>query len=110
QIAMTGSKSASPTRPREIRRFCVRAGVSLALIALMLWAYDWRQIIGKLALLTPAFVLFAWAYYAICQWVSAYRWRMLLRAKGVDVPTARLFVFYMVGMFANNFMPGGLGG
>jgi uncharacterized protein (TIRG00374 family) len=107
---MTDRKPASSTRPKEIRRFCVRAVVSLALIALMLWAYDWRQILGKLALLTPAFVLFAWAYYAICQWVSAYRWRVLLRPKGVDVPTARLFVFYMVGMFANNFMPGGLGG
>ncbi|MBN9560597.1 MAG: flippase-like domain-containing protein [Alphaproteobacteria bacterium] len=88
----------------------MRAVVSLVLIALMLWAYDWRQIIGKLTLLTPTFVLFAWAYYAICQWLSAYRWRVLLRAKGVDVPTVRLFVFYMVGMFANNFMPGGLGG
>lgn len=107
---MTGHEPAPSTRSRKIRQFCVRAVVSLVLIALMLWAYDWRQIIGKLTLLTPTFVLFAWAYYAICQWLSAYRWRVLLRAKGVDVPTVRLFVFYMVGMFANNFMPGGLGG
>jgi len=107
---MSEPKTAPSTRLREIRRFGLRAIVSVALIALMLWAYDWRAIIGKLAHLTPAFVLFAWVYYAICQWISAYRWRVLLRAKGMDVPTARLFVFYMVGMFANNFLPGGLGG
>ncbi len=95
---------------QAIRSFALRAVVSAALIGVMLWAYDWREILGRLAHLSPWFVLFAWVYYAACQWLSAYRWRVLLRAKGVDIATGKLFSFYMVGMFANNFLPGGLGG
>ena len=76
----------------------------------MLWIYDPREIFRKIAHLSIWFVLFAWAFYAFCQLVSAYRWKLLLNAKGVDLPISRLFILYMMGMFVNNFLPGGLGG
>jgi uncharacterized protein (TIRG00374 family) len=73
-------------------------------------ATDLQNILGRLDRLSLRFVLFAWAYYSVCQYLSAYRWQLFLKAKGITVPLNKLFSFYMVGMFANNFMPSTLGG
>ncbi|HLG13512.1 MAG TPA: lysylphosphatidylglycerol synthase transmembrane domain-containing protein [Blastocatellia bacterium] len=40
-------------------------------------------------------------------WLMAYRWGVILRVRGVPIPTARLFVYYLVGIFFMNFVPGG---
>ncbi len=108
---MTGNPKAKGTeRAAAVRTFALRAALSAAVVALMLWIYDPREIFRKIEHLSIGFVLFAWAFYALCQLISAYRWRMLLSVKGVDLSLMRLFVFYMIGMFVNNFLPGGLGG
>ena len=41
--------------------------------------------------LPPAFIGFAWFFYASCQGISAFRWQLFLTAKGVHVPLGRLF-------------------
>ena len=108
---MTGNPKAKGTeRAAAVRTFALRAVLSAAVVGLMLWIYDPREIFRKIEHLSIGFVLFAWAFYALCQLVSAYRWRMLLSVKGVDLSLMRLFIFYMIGMFVNNFLPGGLGG
>ncbi len=108
---MTGNPKANGTeRASAARTFALRAALSAAVIGLMLWIYDPREIFRKIEHLSIGFILFAWAFYAFCQLISAYRWKLLLSAKGVDLPIMRLFMFYMIGMFVNNFLPGGLGG
>jgi glycosyltransferase 2 family protein len=104
-----------PRAPRSGRlaavlRLALRAGVSAGLLLLVLWMSDWRLIVAKLTMLSPAFVLFAWLYYGGLQYLSAYRWKLLLSARGAQEPVGRLFALYMIGMFANNFLPSGLGG
>ncbi|MBI4216630.1 MAG: flippase-like domain-containing protein [Chloroflexi bacterium] len=42
--------------------------------------------------------------------VSAYKWGLLLAAQGTPVSTPRLFVYYLVGLFFNNFLPSNIGG
>jgi len=42
--------------------------------------------------------------------VGALRWHIYLTAAGVDLPTAGAVRAYLIGMFANNFMPTQLGG
>ena len=41
---------------------------------------------------------------------SAYRWRILIRAQGDDVPLSFLVKSYLVGTFFNNFLPTRFGG
>ena len=50
------------------------------------------------------------AITALCQLLSSYRWQLFLTAKRIQVSLPRLFSFYMIGMFLNNFMPGAVGG
>jgi uncharacterized protein (TIRG00374 family) len=71
---------------------------------------SFHDVANNLRRVSVAFVIFAWCFYALSQWISAYRWQILLRARNVEVPLSELFSFYMIGMFVNNFMPGSIGG
>lgn len=41
---------------------------------------------------------------------GSYRWGMLLAAQGVKLSRVSVFMYYMVGMFFNNFLPSTVGG
>jgi glycosyltransferase 2 family protein len=84
--------------------------ISALLIGYLLFLADGNRLMERLVGLSPWFVLLAAAYYGVCQWLSAWRWQILLGAKGIHVPIGRLFNFYLIGMFFNNFLPGGFGG
>jgi len=88
----------------------VRVGFSLAFLGVALWICDWRKVAADIGSLPLIFVLFAWGFYALTQFVSALRWQALLRAKSVEASVGRLFLLYIVGMFANSILPSGLGG
>lgn len=88
----------------------LKAAVSAGLLAYLFSVADIEQFVDRIRGLPPVFVVFGWVYYAVCQWLSAWRWQCILRAERVRVPVRKLFNFYMVGMFLNNFIPGGLGG
>jgi uncharacterized protein (TIRG00374 family) len=102
--------SASPSRSRTWLQLLGRLAVSGALLGYLLLKLDVQEVIAHLAALTPGLVVLAWGYYAACQLLSSYRWQILLAARGIHVPLLRLFSFYMIGMFLNNFMPGAVGG
>jgi uncharacterized protein (TIRG00374 family) len=40
-------------------------------------------------------------------WLMAYRWRVILGARGHKISTTSLFVYYLIGTFFSNFVPGG---
>jgi uncharacterized protein (TIRG00374 family) len=84
--------------------------ISLSLLAYLIYLSETEQLLEKLKMLSVGFILTAWIYYALCQLLSAYRWQLFLSAKEIHVPLHRLFGFYMVGMFLNNFIPGAVGG
>jgi hypothetical protein len=48
--------------------------------------------------------------YVIVEVIAAVRWRMLLRVQGVDLGIFRLAGLFLIGMFYNQFLPGGTGG
>lgn len=97
-------------RLKKTLGFIVKLLISAGLLAYLFSVADIDQFVGRIASLGPEFVVFGWVYYAVCQWISAYRWQLFLVAEGASVSVYRLFKFYMVGMFLNNFIPGGLGG
>jgi uncharacterized protein (TIRG00374 family) len=40
-------------------------------------------------------------------WLMAYRWNLILSARGRSFKTRMLFVYYLIGIFFTNFVPGG---
>lgn len=52
-------------------------------------------------------------FFLICvsnMWLSSSRWKLLLRADGLDIPTRKLFVSHWIASFFNFFMPSNIGG
>lgn len=97
----------------RLSRTIVVAGkllVSVGLLGYLFYISDLDLFVEAVAKLSLLFVATAWAAYTLITGISAYRWQLLLAAKGIHVPLRTLFSFYMVGMFFNNFLPGAVGG
>src|SRR5215210_7607646 len=48
--------------------------------------------------------------YLIVELAAAIRWQVLLRVQGIRLSNARVGALFIIGMFYNQFMPGGTGG
>ncbi|GAA3915345.1 lysylphosphatidylglycerol synthase transmembrane domain-containing protein [Litoribacillus peritrichatus] len=107
-----GGKGNSPARSGRKAKIMVaiKATISLLLLAYLIKQTDQEDLLSYVKSVPLWFVLFAWFYYSVCQWISAYRWQMFLAVKRIKVSMRKLFSFYMVGMFLNNFLPGAVGG
>lgn len=44
------------------------------------------------------------------QVIATYRWHIFVKADNPEVPVVKLFSFYLVGLFFNNFLPTSVGG
>ena len=48
--------------------------------------------------------------YAVVEIAAAIRWQVLLRVQGIRLSNGRVGALFLIGMFYNQFMPGGTGG
>lgn len=58
----------------------------------------------------PAWIISGILAYGLVEILAAARWQILLRVQGVRVSSMRLCSLLMIGIFFNQFMPGGTGG
>ena len=56
------------------------------------------------------YVLLAILTFTFALVIYAYRWQVLLKGYNVHVSVFKLFKFYLIGLFFNNFLPTGIGG
>ena len=56
------------------------------------------------------YIILATIAFTISILVYAYRWQVLLKGYNLHVGLFKLFVFYLIGLFFNNFLPTGIGG
>lgn len=84
--------------------------VSVGLLALVLTRMDLNRVWEQFQLLSPSFIIFALLFYTGCQWLSCWRWRIVLWSSGHSAPMSSLLSSYFAGMFLNIFLPGALGG
>ncbi len=67
-------------------------------MAFALRAADYRWVLGGILA------------YLIVEVAAAVRWNILQRCKGFDLSTPRVTGLFLIGMFYNQFLPGGTGG
>ncbi|MEY2494569.1 MAG: glycosyltransferase 2 family protein [Verrucomicrobiota bacterium] len=48
--------------------------------------------------------------YIIVEFAAVVRWKILLKVQGIDLSNARIVGLFFIGMFYNQFLPGGTGG
>ena len=88
----------------------MRAGLGLALVAVLLWRYDARPIFRILGRERADCFVAAVALYLAGQALSAYRWRLLAAFLNVRGRYREYLAYYFVGMFTNLFVLGLVGG
>jgi uncharacterized protein (TIRG00374 family) len=83
-------------------------------IALLFWVYhdpNKRAQMGEaLRAAHYRWVVIAIACYVIVELAAAFRWWVLLKVQGIYLSFSRLSGLFFIGMFYNQFLPGGTGG
>src|SRR5256714_3514151 len=83
-------------------------------VALLFWVYhDPKKLSEMRQALTHA--RFEWLAagilaYLVVEVAAAFRWQILLKVQGINLKFGRLSALFLIGMFYNQFLPGGTGG
>jgi hypothetical protein len=89
----------------------LKLAVSLSILVLILTTQTSLREIGTvLRTINPYWLVLAFSLHAVGLFASAFRWQILARAQGDDVPLAFLAKSYLVAQFFNNFLPTRFGG
>lgn len=84
--------------------------VSVGLLIFVFTRIDFTQAWTQFHYLSLPFIVFALLFYTGCQWLSCWRWLVVLQSSGHSAPMSSLLSSYFAGMFLNIFLPGALGG
>ena len=83
-------------------------------LAILVFIFATQTSLGKigdvLKTVNPYWLILAFSLHAFGLTISAYRWQILARAQGDEVPLIYLAKSYLVGTFFNNFLPTRFGG
>lgn len=84
--------------------------VSLAFVAWLLVKVNWPEVLRYAKQISVWEILIYVAVLLLGMLVSAYKWRILLKSKGLEFSASQLLGIYLTGTFINNFMPSFIGG
>ncbi len=91
-------------------RFALRAGLTILLFAFLLRSISWATLLKTLIQVHHSFLLMGLTAGVLCLFFSAYAWRSLVLAEGIQVDLARLINLYLVGIGFSHFLPTNMGG
>lgn len=91
-------------------RFWSKFAVSIGLLAWIISKIPLGSLKDSLVHAHRPSLLLAFFMVNLCMVVSALKWRPLLTVLQIQIPLGRLLAFYYAGLFANNFLPSGIGG
>lgn len=84
--------------------------LSLGLMAFVLRNTSLTDLWRTFQRVQPLWVVAALGAHGLMAAVSVWRWRILLHAQHIEVPTRALSESYWVALFFNNFLPSNIGG
>ena len=91
-------------------RIALRIAFSGGIIAYLLWQIDVGQTIHLIGGSNGLYLLGALAIFLATTWGMAWRWQLLLAAKGIHEPLGWLTSLYFIGYAAGQVLPTSVGG
>jgi uncharacterized protein (TIRG00374 family) len=99
---------------RRMKRILLSIFQLTVTIAILFWVFHdpnkRAQMKEALRLAQYGWIFGAILAYGIVEIAAAYRWHVLLRVQGVHLTASRVTGLFLIGMFYNQFLPGGTGG
>lgn len=100
------AKPANPGGKLNLRGL-VQVVIGVGALGLIILKSDARGLSEALRNTRVIYLSIAVAGSFAVTWLMAYRWQMILAAKGPRLKTRRLFGYYLIGVFFTSFVPGG---
>lgn len=104
------SIDAHPRRKKRGLLFFCKSGVSIGLIAYLVWLIDWQRVGTILIGSNKLFLLLVPLFLLIRLCFATWRWQLILADSQAKFPFWQAYTSYMVGAFYNVFLPGVTGG
>lgn len=101
---------AGTTRKRPWWGWALRLAITAAGVGYLCFFKEWDDIWAAVHGASTAWLAAAFAFYGITTGLGILRWQLILRNSSSPLPLARTARLTLVGLFANTFMPGGMGG
>lgn len=98
----------SRNRQRMLRR--VQIIISLTLLVGLIWYIDWTTVWHTLRTASIGIIGLGVVVYYGGVLLSTIKWQLILHIEQMHVPLQRLIRWYLIGAFANNFLPSDIGG
>lgn len=84
--------------------------LSVGILAFVLYKIDTKALLEVFARVQPLWLLPALLFFALSKYISAFRLSQFLLNTGIDINVSFNLKLYLLGMFYNLFLPGGIGG
>jgi uncharacterized protein (TIRG00374 family) len=104
--ATTDAKPSEPNRGTYLRGLA-QAFIGIGALALVVMRSDAHGLIEALKKTSVGYLPLAVIASFAVTWLMSYRWGTILAARGLHFKTARLFLYYLIGIFFTSFVPGG---
>ena len=88
----------------------LRVTVSALLLVYLIRLSAFTEIARAFSRINPLYLLGFFALYFTSVFITAVRWRVLLRTWDIESRLGMLLRYILTGLFMNNFLPGSLGG
>jgi uncharacterized protein (TIRG00374 family) len=95
--------------PRPLR-IAINIAVSAAVILYLVWQIDIGTTIDEIRDANGWLLLAAFAVFVASTWGMAWRWQLLLAARGIHEPLSWLTTTYFIGYAGTQVLPTGIGG
>ena len=103
-------KDGRPLNVKALGGIAVRVMISALLLGLLFSWSDTGNVL-QLAVSLNVFVFMICLFLMlVIHMIAAYRWHIFAKTDNPQVPVSKLFSFYLVGLFFNNFLPTAVGG
>jgi glycosyltransferase 2 family protein len=101
------TNSAKQNRRGINLRGVIQVLVGIGALVLLIAKSDTRGLLEAVKATKISYLPFVMLATVCVNWLMAYRWGVILRVRGHKVKTYRLFIYYLIGIFFMNFVPGG---
>jgi uncharacterized protein (TIRG00374 family) len=97
-------------KTRKIITSTAKLIATVLVVAFLISKLGWGTIVDTVSGANPLWIAVGCVVFLVSGLLGVVQWRLLLTNRGLNIPFARAFKLYFVGMFFNNFIMGGIVG
>ena len=97
-------------RGRGLVLIVAKVALSVALMAVLISRIPLAIVADSLRVARPEWLAAAFGLLLLSNLIGAYQWSRLLAAVDIQIPLWKVWAYYHIGLFFNNFLPANIGG